>query len=401
MTDPSDSPRRAALRDPYWDTVRWVAGALVVFGHVVDGVADTQHGLLRWLYVATWPLRVPLLALLSGWFSSSAPLTRRSLRRLGLTLLVPYLAVGLLHSFQRLAMTGRWWWHVDMPAWGLWFLLSLLLWRTALPWIVRLRRPVSLSMALALGAGYVPLLADWLALSRTLCFLPFFLIGHRLRQGAGSDMLRPGVTWSRWTAVAVLTALGVAGWCTRDGVSFAWLRMQGPYEADYGLPTAYDWSIRAAVLLIGTAGALALLRLMPRGRVPFLSFLGTGGMYLYVLHPLVLRPLLEWPGVGWINGWPTEVAALACALALAAALASPPVRRATHHLVQPGRRPAVFTDERPAPPRDLRAGPRRSTREPRATGSARRTRVTPTGRSAGTAPPPRGAGTSRCRGGRR
>ncbi|MFI7273280.1 acyltransferase family protein [Streptomyces sp. NPDC049879] len=318
--------RRAAVRDPYWDTIRYVSGTLVLFGHLVDQLHD-RDGLV-WLYVATWPLRVPVLAIVAGYFSSAAPLTREAVRRLAWTLAVPYLVAGLLHSVQRWWMTGRWWFHVDTPAWVAWFLLSLLVWRLALPWLARLRWPVAYAVAAALAAGYAGGIGGWLALSRTLCFLPFFLVGWQLRR-RGAAALRPGVAWSGRAAVALLLGVGVAGWYARQEVPYAWLRMEGAYGSAWG-PLA-----RAGVLLVGVAGALALLRLMPRRRVPVVSWLGAGGMYVYVLHPLVLRPLLEWGAVAWVRSWPEQAVVPVMACALSAALASPPVRRAARWVVAP------------------------------------------------------------------
>ncbi|WP_052849506.1 acyltransferase family protein [Streptomyces avicenniae] len=322
-------PRRAAVRAPYWDTIRYLSGTLVLFGHLVDTLHDREG--LVWLYLATWPLRVPVFALVAGWFSSAAPLTRDAARQVALTLLLPYLIVGFLHSAQQWWLTGRWWFYVDSPAWGAWFLLALPVWRLALPWLARLRRPVVWAVAAALVAGYVPWIGGWLALSRTLCFLPFFLLGWKLRQGAYAAALRPGVVWSGRAAVAVLAGAGVLAWCVRRQVDYDWLGMAQAYDSAGGP------AIRAAVLLAGVVGALALLRLMPRRRIPVVSWLGAGGMYVYVLHPLVLRPLLHEGGVAWARSWPEQASVVVLACVLSAGLASAPVRRVTWWIVRPAR----------------------------------------------------------------
>ncbi|MGP3970337.1 hypothetical protein [Streptomyces sp. 6N223] len=73
------------------------------------------------------------------------------------------------------------------------------------------------SVVAALAAGFLSAdLGGTLELSRTLCFLPFFLLGWRLREGLFADALR--AQWSRYAAVAVLGAAFAAAWPLRDEV---------------------------------------------------------------------------------------------------------------------------------------------------------------------------------------
>jgi fucose 4-O-acetylase-like acetyltransferase len=327
--EPELKPGRSG-RAPRWDNIRFVAGSLVVFVHMADQLAALDG--VRWLYLATWALRVPAFALLAGYFSHAGPLRPRSARPLMLAIVVPYLAVGLLHTLERRWATGEWRLFLDEPAWAMWFLLSLLCWRLALPYLARLRYPLATALAAALAAGCLPAtIGGTLALSRTLCFLPFFVLGWRLREGTLATSLLSA--WSRYAAVAVLVTAFAAAWPLRDEVRFGWLQMKGPYEEPR------EVAIRAAVLLAGAAVALSFIRLMPRHRLPVVTYLGAGGMYIYLLHPLALR-LLAHAGIGfgWVGPWPEQAALLALAALLAAALASPPVRRLTRPLIQPSRR---------------------------------------------------------------
>ncbi|MGP4110123.1 acyltransferase family protein [Streptomyces sp. 4N509B] len=324
-------------REAHWDTTRYVAGTLVLFVHVA-GPLTTLDG-VRWLYVATWALRVPAFALLAGYFSDAGPLTPRGLRALMLPIVVPYLAVGLLHTLERRWATGEWRLFLDEPAWAMWFLLSLLCWRLALPYLARLRHPLALAVGAALCAGFLPAdVGGTLQLSRTLCFLPFFLLGWRLREGLLARPMR--AEWSRFAALAVLGTVFVAAWPLRDEVRPAWLQMRLPYE------TPSEVLIRVCVLLVGAAVTLSFVRLVPRRRLPFVTYLGAGGMYIYLLHPLALR-LLTHAGIdyAWVGPWPEQAALLALAALLAAALASPPVRLLTRPIIQPAR-----PRRRPPPP---------------------------------------------------
>lgn len=328
-------------RDPRWDNLRYLSGTLVVLVHMSNGLTDRMG--LHWLYVATWALRVPLFAMVAGYFSRADAITPREARRLVESILVPYLALSLLHTLQIWHFRGRWTFFVTEPAWGLWFLLSLLCWRAALPYLAQLRHPLATCVVVALVAGYIPDIGTTMSVSRTLTFLPFFLVGWKLRQGVGATALR--TTWSRYVALAVLAATFAVSWLIHDNVKANWLRMKGPYDGGQSLLEApWAWVVRAVVLVGGAVIALSFARLVPHRRLPAITYLGAGGMYIYLLHPLVLRPLNVAGVLDWVGPWHEQVLLVGCAFALTAVLASAPVRWVTRPVVQP-RLPWLFRGE--------------------------------------------------------
>jgi peptidoglycan/LPS O-acetylase OafA/YrhL len=120
------------------------------------------------------------------------------------------------------------------------------------------------------------------------------------------------------------------------------------------------------VLLGGMIVALSVIRLIPRRRLPVITYLGAGGLYIYLLHPLVLRPLHErdvFDGVGSPAGL---LGAVCLATLLSAALASPPLRWLTRPLIQPSV-PWLFkpnADPGARPPAKADAGPGSTPDEP-------------------------------------
>ncbi|MFG2737394.1 hypothetical protein N0X72_10670 [Streptomyces carpaticus] len=329
---PRTSKARRASRDPHWDNIRYFSGVLVVFGHAMDSIADRDG--LRWLYIASWAMRVPVFVMVAGYFSSAGALTPREGRRLIESILLPYLAIGLLHTLQRHHYDdGEWTYYTVEPAWGLWFLLSLLFWRAGLPYLAQLRYPLATSVVVALLAGYIADIGSAFSFSRTLTFLPFFLLGWRLRQGLFREAMR--APWSRYAALGVLALTFTVSWSARHDIKLGWLFMKGPYGQGHLFDAPFAWTTRAAVLAAGAVIALAFIRLVPRRNLPVITYLGAGGLTIYLLHPLVLRPLLERYGVDWVGPWPEQAALLLFAIALASLLATPPVRWLARPLVQP------------------------------------------------------------------
>jgi fucose 4-O-acetylase-like acetyltransferase len=342
------------MREARWDNLRYLAGTGVLLIHTTETLPNPDG--LHWIYLATWAMRIPLFALLAGYFSSAAPLTGTRAWRLSVMVVLPFLAVQLVASLEILAMWGvpggdrLWTEKIHNPGWTLWFLQALFLWRVALPWLARLRYPLATSVAVALAAGYFPIGPLPFELSRTIGFLPFFLLGWKLRQGDLDGWLRAG--WTRGPAAGVLGVTFVAAWLGRNHVDRELLTFQRTYE-ELGVPlhATLAWGFRCAMLLGGMAVALSLIRLAPRRRLPLITYLGSGGLYIYLLHGFLLRPLNAAEAFAWVDTWPDQAAVVAFAIAASAALASPPVRRLSWPIVQPrlaqrlrlspGRRPRV------------------------------------------------------------
>ncbi|NLF03807.1 MAG: acyltransferase [Actinomycetales bacterium] len=90
---------------------------------------------------------------------------------------------------------------------------------------------------------------------------------------------------------------------------------------------------------------------MPRRRLPVLTYLGTGSMYIYVIHAL----LVDGTGfreTAWYHGIdtvPEMLGLMGLAVVGALALGSPPVRWVARWLIQP-RYSWPFRDEVPETP---------------------------------------------------
>jgi fucose 4-O-acetylase-like acetyltransferase len=128
-----------------------------------------------------------------------------------------------------------------------------------------------------------------------------------------------------------------AAWPLTRLLDLEWLKMRAPYAQAAGeqLAAHHAWAVRGAVLLGGMLVALSVVRLVPGRRLPFVTYLGSGGLYIYLLHPLVLRPLTAADVPARLDSWPEQAGLVVAAVLVSAVLASPPVRRLTRHVVQP------------------------------------------------------------------
>ncbi len=336
-------------RIPWWDNARFTAATLIVVLHTVGSIMARHDG-LHALNTATWALRVPLFVVLAGVFSSAGPLDGRRMQNLIRSVMVPAALFSLLFSLESHWLGRGFQLHLTQLPWTLWFLMSLFCWRLLLPLVTQFRRPLLVTTAAALAAGYVDTLGLAFSASRTVVYLPLFYLGWRIGQGAADRWF--AARWSLPAAVGGLCAWGVFALFAHREIKGSWLSMRHSYTAEPLVGLYGAWVIRLGLLAAAAGLVLCVLRVMPRRRIPVVTTLGSAGFTIYLLHPLVILPVRE---AGWIDrvNTPVEQAGLVlCGVALALVLGSPPVRRLFLPLTRPplGRLLVPLSAPRAAPP---------------------------------------------------
>lgn len=280
---------------PLWDNARFIAIVLVVVGHSLTKMVPETPSAYA-LYVTIYLFHIPLFVFLSGYFSSADAPTASRVRSVVVDLVLPYLLLEIIWSAIHSIQAGAVLFNPLRPSWTLWFLISLAAWRTLLPYIVQVPFPVLVSVVIAVLSGYWSV-DQTLSLSRTLAFLPFFVLGWRARSwnleqwwGGRSDRFVVGM---RVGAVAVLGGVLAFVWSEQG-----WLRDLGVRQlltADKGYAEAgfdYWWAggLRVGLFLVALVMLVALLVVTPRETTWFSAW-GSQTLVVYVTHSFVLAPL--------------------------------------------------------------------------------------------------------------
>lgn len=337
---PTDHPgsrpaaRPSKPRDPWPDNARLIAAVLIVVLHFSADLY-ARSGAVEYLYYATWPLRVPLYALIAGYFSSAAPLGARGALTLVRNVLGVYIVFDLIATVQEGLLGQGWYWDLGMPGLALWFLLALFFWRLSLPVVARIKGIVPISVVVALLGGFMWSVSSSFSISRALCFWPIFLLGWKLKEHGLHRALD-----RRWVRALAATffvgyAVAVAYLVQHYTLQRGWMNMRkgygtGPFEDQAELLV-----VRLVVIVLGMVGALAMLALTPRRRLPVITYLGSGSLYIYLLHPIVLKQVQAAGIIDAVDTRAELVVLLVGATALGLLLGSTPVRRVFRWIVQP------------------------------------------------------------------
>ncbi len=332
-------PSRPA-RTPYWDNARFVAITLVIMGHAtlkLISKSDTAYSVYLFVYL----FHIPVFVAVSGYFAKASLPNISDVKKLFSYLVVPYVIFETAWSLIHWGISGKFTLDYTMAWWTLWFLMALVLWRIALPYLVLLRFPMTISIALAVGSGYLASVDDRLSLARAVALMPFFVLGWKLKQWRLADRwlaLPSKVVW--WWRVAAILLFAATAAVTFLGID-TWrellIRRFLLYDEQYGSFGYDQWwagAIRLGFLGFGMLLCLAFLILMPRGHT-WLSRFGQATLYIYLLHSFVLYPirqsgLLDGPQSVWLL-----VAMILLSIALPFVLGSPPVRRIFRPVIEP------------------------------------------------------------------
>jgi fucose 4-O-acetylase-like acetyltransferase len=321
-------PRPRPDRDPWFDNAKILLVVLVVVGHSWTLLPDVAayDRLYDWLYL--W--HVPAFVLVTGYLSRTFTWSRRHLRRLVTTVLLPYLVFEGLLALFRVHVGGESFEQLWLnPHWPMWYLAALVVWRLATPLLRRLRHPLATAVVVSLAGGVIG--TELFDLNRALGLLPFFVLGL-LVEPRHLDTLR--TPRARSAGLAVLVA-GVVPALLVPRIGTEWLYYRTSY-AGLGVSWWEGAALRAGLIAVAVAMAAAVFAWVPR-RASWYTRLGASTLVVYLFHGFAVKGA-EYAGVA---GWASDHPVLALPVVTAAAvvvglvLAWRPVARPLAKVVHP------------------------------------------------------------------
>lgn len=320
-----------AARDPWFDNIKMTLVTLVVVGH--SWTLLPQNLVNNWAYDFLYAWHIPAFVTVTGYLSRSFAWTPTKLWSLVRTVAVPYVLFEAALAWFRYQVGG-----VTLedlfadPHWPMWYLSALFFWRLMTPAFLRLpkRGALALAVAISLVAGLYA--GDTLDMARILGLLPFFVLGlHLGGREWGWVRSRRAIPFALLGVVLVLVFTRF----TDSWIATEWYYYRSRYEAldPNDLEAA---ATRAVLLAVGLVGAASCFALVPRGRSWFAQ-LGAATLVVYLFHGFFVLSAQYEGFPDWADRhvvWSLAITTVA-AIALALALAAPPVARILNVLVDP------------------------------------------------------------------
>ncbi|MEU5215949.1 acyltransferase family protein [Streptomyces sp. NPDC020807] len=323
----------ASRRDPYFDNAKYLTILLVGVGHLVPVVmVDSRATLALYLYV--YVFHMPVFVLVSGYLSRSYTGRPDQLRRLLTGVALPYVVFEIAYT-----LLIRWGKEPNYPvsllhpSYVMWFLVALFVWRVTSPFWSVVRWPVAVSVVIAALAVATPDLGGALGLPRILQYLPFFVMGLRMRPEHFRALRRTPV---RIAAVVVLAVALVIAYQVAPRVSLNWIwRTRSVQELDMELVPGLFWA--GVLFLTAVLTTAAFLALVP-GTHRWFTVLGSGTICAYLLHDLMIKTGVYtgfFAGAAWLHTPLGRVVLVLSMLVVMTLLCTPPVRRVMKPVTEP------------------------------------------------------------------
>lgn len=319
-------------RRPFFDNAKFLLIALVALGHSWEQVFSPHTHGLRAVHNLVYGFHMPAFILLSGYFSRSFTGRPDQIRRLLTGVLAPYLIFETLYSLvyhwlrgSEFAITPT------SPTYLLWFLIALFVWRLSTPIWNAVRHPVAIAVVVSLAAG-TTVIGEDLALPRVLMFLPWFVLGLRLRP---EHFARLRTRTARRIAVPVFVGALALAYRLSPAPSDDWLSMDVGNGALHVSPVRY-LLLRLALFAVSALLVGSFLALVP-GRRMWITALGAVTLYPYLLHGILIRVAQHYGYFRVVreSGLAGQLVLSGLAVGVVVLLSTPPVRALARPLVEP------------------------------------------------------------------
>lgn len=266
-------------RDISLDALKFILILLVILGHVLEPYLSSNK-FTDSLYSVIYTFHMPLFIYLSGYFSKvhDANRLKSQLKRLieiYLTVqIIGYLPLVYLGKFSVINLITPWWIS--------WYLLSLCFWKIIGYFILKkgLKKNAVILICFLLGLiiGFIPFIGLPLSLSRTIVFLPFFVLGlfsesYHIKKIRRINWITPFIFF---TGLFVIFFLSKTDWN---------LTLYGSHNYYSGNPL-YNLFYRALFYTVASIGSVCLLSFCFMNKT--LSKEGENTLIYYIFHGFIL-----------------------------------------------------------------------------------------------------------------
>lgn len=281
----------------FFDSMKFCLIMLVVIAHFTypaGGINWFYHGLAS--FVITVPM--PVFIFVTGYFSKSIidKRTGRFKFERILQFLILYVFMSLvifLINYYLLQNTHSYKFFQPMsPAW---YLYVCIFWYALIPVIHPIKPKYVMigSIICSLLIGMDPMVGDFMALERIVCFFPIFIAGYYVTPEMMEKLLKFGGNKIRVASAVFLIAFLVL--CLWDPVNYASLKhIISPHYAYKIIPALGDWyNLTGPLARIGWYALsgliiIAFMYIVPRCKT-FYTKLGTRTLQIFIWHSILIR----------------------------------------------------------------------------------------------------------------
>lgn len=262
------------------DNIKVVLIFLVVFGHLIERYIDTSDTLMA-VYIFIYIFHMPLFIYISGYLSKNINKSKKIFLK---DLLIPYIFLNIIWYLLAYIYTKDINLPIIYPGWTLWFLLSLFFWRSSLKYLIKIKYILPISFLLGALTGIIPN-GSILSFSRTIVFLPFFLLGYYTSIENLKyifDKLNIGLC-----ILGILIFIIISFFIANKSI-LDYRFLYGSYSyKELGIDIYTGITYRTLLYISSILLSLLVSYIIPTSKT-FFTYIGKSTMYIYVFHTYIV-----------------------------------------------------------------------------------------------------------------
>ncbi len=276
ITSPLPGANVAAPRARWFraDNIRYILMFNVIWEHMLTQTNITANWVITVLVCWSRMITMPGFCFLSGYFSKKGDKCYQSAF---FDFLVPYLIFDAIFVLCFGTSVNN----IFTPTFVYWYLLCMFCWKLMTKALQQVKYIIPLSIIVALAVGQLNDVSRFLSLSRTIVFLPFYLVGMKMSREQVKkleDLPKLLVTVITLAVMAVWGWLNVKGWYDID-FYYCW----EPYSF-YGYTFLKGCLLRLLGYVVSGVLIVFLFNIIPARSMPIIREGGTRTMVPYLLH---------------------------------------------------------------------------------------------------------------------
>lgn len=264
-----------------WDNLKVVLMVMVILTHCIIPYQDEKWTGYYWIIIMTFTM--PLFTIISGFWYKKKSLNQNTRHLLYPCLLFSAINYIVGYKYYQDVAGGIDYLNVGYAMWYLW---ALYIYYNITPYLLKklsLNKLIISSITIGIIVGYISCVGTKLALSRVLCFYPFFLIGILIRNKYSRFCYSNNYHTVGWICMILSIILYIILQTYKPGIVYYSGFMTGYFSHHIG--GAY----RLFTYVICIIMSLSMIAIMPNKKMWFSQY-GSRTMNVYLLHMCIVFP---------------------------------------------------------------------------------------------------------------
>lgn len=280
----NNSPMETPSRDAYFDNAKYILIVFVVLGHSMSYLGMFNSSIYNLIYLFHMPAFIAIVGHFAK-FSKIQKIGQTAFQYIVFqTLYYGFIICVLGNKNITVQYTSP---YSSQYSSHLWFLLSIISWKLFMPFFSRLKHPILLSVIVAVLAGYDKSIGAYLSLSRTIVFMPFFLIGHYAKREDFEKLKK----FSFVVPLIIFSVSFILLSKITTSHTYGWLYGNMPYAALMGNKDIFIAGVYRLILLSWAAVAVAGFFMLVPQKKQWYTNLGTRTIQPFLLQIFVLETI--------------------------------------------------------------------------------------------------------------